>query len=128
MYTGTHDNDTTLGWYESSTEEIRGNFRNYLNVSGDSPSWDLLRFAYRTISPLVVVPAGSSVLGFRSPVERTGFRNGKLEVETHRGPISESFSGKLPYLRLQAEITGRLPPLFALESILFYEPFRRRRS
>ena len=55
LYLGTHDNDTTCGWYEHSDEEIRGNFRSYLNVSGEFPSWDLLRFAYRTISPLVIV-------------------------------------------------------------------------
>ena len=55
LYLGTHDNDTTCGWYEKADEEIRSNFRSYLNVSGEFPSWDLLRFAYRTISPLVIV-------------------------------------------------------------------------
>ena len=31
-----------------------GNFRSYLNVSGEFPSWDLLRFAYRTVSLVIV--------------------------------------------------------------------------
>ena len=35
LYTGTHDNDTSLGWYESADEEVRGNFRSYLSVSGE---------------------------------------------------------------------------------------------
>ena len=56
LYLGTHDNDTTRGWYDQADEEVRSNFRSYLNVSGNFPSWDLLRFAYRTISPLVIVP------------------------------------------------------------------------
>ena len=43
LYTGTHDNDTTVGWYESAGEEVRGNFRTYLSVDGSAPSWDLLR-------------------------------------------------------------------------------------
>ena len=38
LYLGTHDNDTVSGWYDNADEEIRGNFRSYLNVSGESPS------------------------------------------------------------------------------------------
>ena len=36
LYLGTHDNDTTCGWYEKADEEIRSNFRSYLNVSGEN--------------------------------------------------------------------------------------------
>ncbi len=110
LYTGTHDNDTTLGWYESSTEEIRGNFRNYLNVSGDAPSWDLLRFAYRTISPLVVVPAQDLLsLGSEARLNEPGYAMGNWKWRLTEVQLANLFRESSAYLRLQAEITGRLP-------------------
>jgi 4-alpha-glucanotransferase len=34
VYTGTHDNDTTIGWYQSATPETQDQVRRYLSVSG----------------------------------------------------------------------------------------------
>jgi len=56
LYTGTHDNDTTLGWYESGTEKERDYFRRYMNVSGEDVSWDMIRLAFSSPAETVVVP------------------------------------------------------------------------
>jgi len=46
-YTGTHDNDTVLGWYEeSSTEAERDYARKYLGSDGTDVTWDLIRLAW----------------------------------------------------------------------------------
>jgi 4-alpha-glucanotransferase len=46
-YTGTHDNDTALGWYEeTSTEEERDYARKYLGSDGTDIAWDLIRLAW----------------------------------------------------------------------------------
>jgi 4-alpha-glucanotransferase len=46
-YTGTHDNDTVLGWYEeSSTEAERDYARKYLGSDGTDIAWDLIRLAW----------------------------------------------------------------------------------
>jgi 4-alpha-glucanotransferase len=46
-YTGTHDNDTVLGWYqESSTEAERDYARKYLGTDGADIAWDLIRLAW----------------------------------------------------------------------------------
>jgi len=46
-YTGTHDNDTTLGWYqETSTEDERDYARKYLGSDGSDIAWDLIRLAW----------------------------------------------------------------------------------
>ena len=114
LYTGTHDNDTTQGWYESSSEEVRGNFRNYLNVSGDSAPWDLLRFAYRTISPLVVVPVQDLLsLGSEARLNEPGFAMGNWKWRLSEAQLGDLFRESSSYLRLQAEITGRLPLSFS---------------
>lgn len=56
LYTGTHDNDTTLGWYEQTSPEFRDQVRRYLRVSGEDISWDFIRAAYRSSSKICVFP------------------------------------------------------------------------
>jgi 4-alpha-glucanotransferase len=46
-YTGTHDNDTTLGWYQAtSTEGERDYARKYLATDGSDIAWDLIRLGW----------------------------------------------------------------------------------
>jgi len=56
VYTGTHDNDTTAGWYQSATELEKDYLRRYLNVSGDNISWDMIRLALSTSAIYAIVP------------------------------------------------------------------------
>ena len=42
-YTGTHDNDTTLGWYNNLNEDGKDLVRRYLARSGDDISWSMMR-------------------------------------------------------------------------------------
>jgi 4-alpha-glucanotransferase len=109
LYTGTHDNDTTLGWYHASDEDARSSFRCYLNVDGSSPSWDMLRLAYRSVSPLVIVPAQDllslgSEARFNTPGEPAGNWSWRMTVKQLDQLRRESSA----YLRSQAELTGRL--------------------
>lgn len=65
VYTGTHDNNTALGWYLDSTtsEELRGVLRRYLNTDGREISHDLIRCAMGSVARLAIVPL-QDVLGF----------------------------------------------------------------
>ncbi len=56
VYTGTHDNDTTLGWYRGASPEVQDQLRRYFRVSGEDVAWDLLRAAFRSVSRLAIVP------------------------------------------------------------------------
>jgi len=57
VYTGTHDNNTTRGWYEEeASEEERDYFRRYLNVSGENAAWDMIRLAYSSTAECAVAP------------------------------------------------------------------------
>lgn len=55
-YTGTHDNDTTLGWYEKTAEEAKDRVRRYLNCDGSNVSWDMIRLAMSSIAKYTVFP------------------------------------------------------------------------
>jgi len=56
VYTGTHDNDTTLGWWESATQEERELARDYLGITGEDISWDLIRAAWKSKANVAITP------------------------------------------------------------------------
>jgi hypothetical protein len=96
VYTGTHDNDTTLGWWSTATDHERAHVKAYLGTDGREVHWDLIRAALASVAdtaivPLqdVLVPVASTApagrrrrplgvalrLASRSPGMRNGWRN-----------------------------------------------------
>jgi 4-alpha-glucanotransferase len=56
MYTGTHDNDTTLGWYQEAEEGARAHLHDYLQQATPDMPLALMRLALNSIAFLAVVP------------------------------------------------------------------------
>jgi 4-alpha-glucanotransferase len=57
VYTGTHDNNTSVGWFlEDATEEERRFVKSYCGTDGSEVHWDLTRLAMGSVSNLAVVP------------------------------------------------------------------------
>jgi 4-alpha-glucanotransferase len=59
VYTGTHDNDTTRGWYEELPDWQRKNLWNYLGRStGEArdAAWELIRLAWSSKATLAIAP------------------------------------------------------------------------
>ncbi|QVL31527.1 4-alpha-glucanotransferase [Telmatocola sphagniphila] len=56
VYTGTHDNDTNLGWYKTLPESGRKFLRTYLGHDSQDVSWDLIRMAWSSVADLAIVP------------------------------------------------------------------------
>jgi 4-alpha-glucanotransferase len=61
-YTGTHDNDTTVGWWASLTEAERQQVRAYVGESKDGINWALIRTAETSPANFAIVPL-QDVLG-----------------------------------------------------------------
>jgi 4-alpha-glucanotransferase len=55
-YTGTHDNDTARGWYESASQKEKDFCRRYLARSGDDISWDMIRAIWSSSSVFALAP------------------------------------------------------------------------
>lgn len=59
VYTGTHDNNTTLGWYQTLSDDSTKQLHAYLgheeNLSLDMP-WDLNRMALASVANLAIIP------------------------------------------------------------------------
>jgi 4-alpha-glucanotransferase len=56
VYTGTHDNDTTLGWFQSLSPEQKRYVDDYLGAPGEPMPWPLIRAALASVAHLAVIP------------------------------------------------------------------------
>jgi len=56
VYTGTHDNDTTVGWFASLSKVEKQAVCRYLNVSEDGIAWNLIRAALVSVADTVILP------------------------------------------------------------------------
>jgi 4-alpha-glucanotransferase len=56
-YTGTHDNDTTQGWWNAAGKDERSAVEAYVGPVGKRPVWPLIRATEASVAQLAVVPA-----------------------------------------------------------------------
>ena len=56
-YTGTHDNNTTLGWWQAVSKVERAAVKAYVGPFGDSPVWPLIWAIEASVAQMAVVPA-----------------------------------------------------------------------
>lgn len=56
VYTGTHDNDTTVGWYQSIDEGARRHVEEYLGRPAEPMPWPLIRAAMASVAEMAIVP------------------------------------------------------------------------
>lgn len=56
VYTGTHDNDTTIGWFANLSDVEREAAQRYLGRSGADIAWELMRVALMSVADMAVFP------------------------------------------------------------------------
>lgn len=66
VYTGTHDNDTTIGWFEKASDYERGRLLTYLGcISPEGIHWDMIRLALSSVANQAIIPL-QDILGLGS--------------------------------------------------------------
>ncbi len=55
-YSGTHDNDTTIGWYQTAPEKEKDFARRYFNTDGSNISWDMIREVWKSVAVYAIAP------------------------------------------------------------------------
>jgi 4-alpha-glucanotransferase len=65
VYTGTHDNDTTLGWFKTASQREQAFLKGYSNTDGLEANWDLIRLALQSVAIFSIIPF-QDVLGLGS--------------------------------------------------------------
>ena len=56
VYTGTHDNDTVVGWYDKADKDDKKYFLEYMNSDGKDIAWDFIRAAWSSVSVFAIAP------------------------------------------------------------------------
>src|SRR6185437_11338812 len=56
VYTGTHDNDTTRGWFDALTKAQRHHVLAYLKSDGQHIVWDMMRAAEASVAHIAILP------------------------------------------------------------------------
>jgi 4-alpha-glucanotransferase len=99
VYSGTHDNDTTLGWYNAATETEKDYLRRYMNVSGEEVSWDLIRLAFSSSGVFAVVPLQDVLsLGTDARMNQPGQATGWWRFRYTADMLNEKYAERLAYL------------------------------
>jgi len=100
-YTGTHDNDTTRGWWDTLTEEERA----WTELDPADPAWSLLEVAWDSRAVLAVAPL-QDVLGLGSDARMNlpGTEHGNWQWRYEPGQLTEENAARL---RAVTESSGR---------------------
>ncbi|MFI5182480.1 MAG: 4-alpha-glucanotransferase [Thermoanaerobaculia bacterium] len=106
VYTGTHDNDTTRGWWQALDEKIRDKVRDYLGTDGREIAWDLIRAAFTSVAERAIVPMQDLAgLGSEARMNVPGRAEGNWSWRARREHFSEASAARL---RRLATLTARL--------------------
>lgn len=109
IYTGTHDNDTTVGWFQSgASDHERRNVECYLGRCEDGIHWAFIRAAQNSVAELALVPLQDVLgLGSEGRMNTPSLPRGNWKWRLAPGQFTAELAGKLAHL---AEVTDRLPP------------------
>jgi 4-alpha-glucanotransferase len=110
VYTGTHDNDTTKGWYRERTPEEKDLIRRYLGRDDHDIVWDFIRLAMASVARYAIVPM-QDVLNLdsdaRTNIPSTTGNNWAWRYRPEA--LDKWFSGRLREL---VDLYGRDPQLW----------------
>lgn len=108
-YTGTHDNDTTRGWYNTLSLEEKDMVRDYLGreeLSEETVAWDLIMLAQRSQAGLCIIPIQDYLnLGNEARINLPGTVYGNWSWRMKRDAISSDLVKKI---RRVTELCGRI--------------------
>ena len=106
-YTGTHDNDTTQGWYRQASPESQDKVRRYLSCDGNNVHWDFIRLALSSVARYVLFPL-QDVFGLDSSgrMNTPGTGQGNWTWRYRQEQLNE---GTAAYLKELSTLYGRNP-------------------
>jgi 4-alpha-glucanotransferase len=96
VYTGTHDNDTTHGWYHTLTPDELRFLRGYAPSTDNDISWDLIRMAWESVADFAIAPLQDVVsLGSEARMNRPGEPSGNWRWRFRAEMLSEQLIDRL---------------------------------
>jgi len=111
IYTGTHDNDTVAGWWQSgAAEHERRNAEAYVGRCEDGIHWGFIRAAMCSPASLSIVPLQDALgLGSEARMNTPSLYGGNWRWRFDQSRLDTELAAKLAHL---AELSDRLPKPF----------------
>jgi 4-alpha-glucanotransferase len=108
LYTGTHDNDTSMGWWKSGTnDQERRAVEGYVGRSDDGINWALIRAAQASVASFSMVPLQDVLgLGSEARLNTPSVKTGNFRWRFQPGSLTPDLAERLARL---AEVTDRQP-------------------
>ena len=107
VYTATHDNDTTVGWYNGAPDWEKDRFRRFTASDGGAPHYHMMHTAYASSADLAVVPVQDVLgLGSEARMNTPAVLDGNWRWKLLPGQLDP---GAARMLRDLADLFGRLP-------------------
>jgi 4-alpha-glucanotransferase len=96
VYTGTHDNDTVLGWYKRVPEKEKASYRSYMDRDGTRVSWDLIRGVWASVAVYGLAPMQDFLeLGNEARMNYPGNPSGNWMWRMPRNALSRELQTKI---------------------------------
>lgn len=107
VYTGTHDNDTTVGWWSGLDEHTRHVVLGLLADPDEEMPWAFIRLALASTARLAIVPAQDLLgLGSESRMNTPGTTEGNWSWQAPAGSFDVDLAARV---RALLDGAGRLP-------------------
>ena len=95
-YTGTHDNDTAFGWYETAPEYERDFARRYLDTDGSNFAWELTRAVWSSVAVFAIAPMQDLLgLGTKARMNFPSTLGGNWSWRVSWEEMSQELQGRL---------------------------------
>jgi 4-alpha-glucanotransferase len=111
-YTGTHDNDTTLGWWRSAGDDDRRNLVVYLGplAHPNDAVWAMIRCAERSVASICIVPLQDLLhLGPEGRMNTPGIPEKNWTWRYHSNALHPDFATKLRYITEECDRDAYVP-------------------
>ena len=107
IYTGTHDNDASLGWWKALGEQEKGPVGALVGPCEDGANWGLIRLAQSSQAAFSIVPLQDVLsLGSEARLNTPSTHTGNYHWRYAAGALRPQLATKLAAL---AEVTDRIP-------------------
>jgi 4-alpha-glucanotransferase len=107
VYTGTHDNNTLLGWWSDKPDSIRTRAADYLNADASAINLDFIRCALASVARYAVFPLQDLLgLGAHATMNRPGKADGNWTWRFRAESLDRELATEL---RKLTELYGRTP-------------------
>lgn len=100
VYTGTHDNDTLIGWFTKANEDDKQFARNYLNSRSDNEiHWDAIRGAWSSVASMAIAPIQDFLgLGSEARINTPGLASGNWQWRLKDGVLTDELAERIAKL------------------------------